>query len=75
MGKEKGVVGMGNMKENEDSEEMVKLGGGPEPIPPEKIQENGTGPNALKIHPTHNGRGRSPLYIGLRNKYIQRFND
>ncbi len=58
MGKEKGVLG--NMNENENNEVMVHSRGGPEPIPPEKMQENGTGPKALKIHPTQNGRGRYP---------------
>jgi hypothetical protein len=47
--------------------------GGPQPIPPRKLEKNGTRPRALKIHPTQNGRGISPLCIGLRNMVIRGF--
>ncbi len=59
MGKAKGVLGISSMEENENNEMMVQPRG-PEPIPPEEMQKNGTRPKALKNHPTQNGRGRSP---------------
>ncbi len=50
-----------------DQEREIKFIGKLEPIFPRKCKRNGTRPKALKIHPTQNGRGRSTLYIGLRN--------
>ncbi len=46
MGKEKGVLGMDNMEENENNEVMVQPGGDLSPFPPRKfrIMEQGQRP-------------------------------
>jgi hypothetical protein len=38
MGKEKGVLGKGNMEENENNEVMVQPGGDLSPFPPRKCR-------------------------------------
>ena len=70
-GEAKGIRGGENgsteaMQKGEIEIEWLTLGG-PEPIPPRENERNKTRPKVLKIHPTQNGRGRSPLYIGLQN--------
>ena len=77
IGERKRVLGeeclVAESSENEEVKAEFSDMGGPEPILPREIRKNGTRPKALKIHPTPNGRGRSPLYIGLRNMVSRGF--
>ncbi len=45
--------------------------GGPEPIPPEESEKNGTRPKGLENPTEPEWEGKIPLYIGLRNTSLR----